>query len=181
MAMIFDEKTKVLRFDVPNSEATIEAQHFGILDRTVGAYYMSDNSNFCKCFLNQFDGEYYIDISLVKRNAEKIINKLKEKGYEKAFKRSLIPQSNILKVFELMLENGDYLYKMKTPTINENEKYLKLDNEDSIVNNFRSLLLGDLCSLYIKKIGLNGFLFYVDCNPSFDEIMDNNKILKWME
>ena len=77
MAMIFDEKTKVLRFDVPNSEATIEAQHFGILDRTVGAYYMSDNSNFCKCFLNQFDGEYYIDISLVKRNAEKIINKIK--------------------------------------------------------------------------------------------------------
>ena len=181
MSMIFDENEKVLRFDVPNSEASIEAQHFGIVDRTVGSYYMSENCDCCKSFLNQFNGEYYIDISLSKRKVERIIRDLKEKGYDKAFKRSLIPQFDILKMFDLMLESGDFYYKMKAPSINENGKYLKLDNEDSVVGYFRSLILGDLCSLFIKKIGFNGFMFYIDNSPTFNQKIISNEILKWMK
>lgn len=181
MSMIIEEDNKILRFDVPNSEASINAQHFGIADRTVGSYYMSENYELCKSFLDDFEGEYYIDISLTIRNIKKILAILKDRDYSNAFKSLLVPQFKNLEALEWLLQTGDYYYQMKSPTVNDNQKYLKLDNEDDVVNSFRSLILGDLCSLYIKKIGSNGYMFYVDKNPSFDEIIKGNKVLKWMK
>ena len=57
MAMIFDDDNNIIRIDVPNSEANINAQHWGIKDREVGSYYMSDNSLKCINFLSDFIGE----------------------------------------------------------------------------------------------------------------------------
>jgi hypothetical protein len=181
MAMVYNEKENILRFDVPNSEANLNAQHYGIVDRTVGSYYMSDRYDLCEYFLNNFDGEYYIEIGLSVRNAKSILNVLKNKGYENGFKSKLIAQEQNIKALEWMENNGDYFYKMKTPTVNSKRKYLKLDNEDNVINSFKSLILGDLCSLYIKKIGINGFIFYIDKNPNFDDIIRGNRVLEWMK
>lgn len=181
MAMIIDNEEKILRFDVPNSEASINAQHFGILDRTVGSYYMSESFEICEEFLSDFNGEYYIDISLSIYNSKNILDILKSKGYENAFKSGLIAQSKNIQALEWILLNNDYFYKMKAPVVNDNKKYLKLDNEDNVVSSFRSLILGDLCSLVIKKIGNNGFIFYIEKSPRFDEIINSNTVLKWMK
>ena len=55
--MIFDDDNNIIRIDVPNSEANINAQHWGIKDREVGSYYMSDNSLKCINFFSDFIGE----------------------------------------------------------------------------------------------------------------------------
>lgn len=181
MAMFFDEINNILRFDVPNSEAAIEAQHCGIKDRTVGQYYMSDRYEFCNDFLSNLEGEYYIDLVLSVRNAKTIVNKLIDLNYKKAFKQGLIPQQTVIEAMTWVINNGEYFYKMKSPTINDKKKYLKLDNEDEMVLSLKTLIIGDLCSLYIKKIGKNGFVFYLDKNPKFDELLKQNEVLKWME
>lgn len=180
MAMVFDDEKGIIRIDVPNSEANINAQHCGIKDRMVGAYYMSENHDKCFDFLAGLNGEYYIDIPLSIRNASAIIKTLKDKNYEAAFKSQLVQQTNAIKVLEDAIKDGNYYYKMKAPSINDRQKYLKLDNEDIVVDLFKTLVLGDLMSVFIKKIGNNGFLFYLDKCPSFDEKIEKNVLLKWM-
>lgn len=46
---------------------------------------------------------------------------------------------------------------------------------------FKTLILGDLCSLFIKKIGRDGYVIYMDKSPNFNEILNSNRILKWMK
>lgn len=48
-------------------------------------------------------------------------------------------------------KEGEYFYKMKAPSVNDQQKYLKLDNEDETVVLFKTLILGDLTSIFIKK------------------------------
>lgn len=180
MAMFLDETNNLLRFDVPNSEASIDAQHFGIKDRTVGQYYMSEQYEICNGFLENLEGEYYIDVALSLNNAKQIIAKLKDLNYKNAFKNNLVPQERALEVFEWALNNNGGFYKINPPTINDKQKYLKLDNEDTMVVNFKSLVIGDLCSVNFKKIGKNGFVIYVDKIDSFDQIIKDNKVLNWM-
>lgn len=181
MSMVIDNERNILRFDVPNSEANINAQHSGIKDRTVGSYYMSDNYALCSTFLADFRGEYFIDIPLCIRNGKAILDLLKQKGYQKAFKSELAPQFNVLEALNWSLNNGgDFFYKINPPSVNDQQKYLKLDNEDDIVNLFKTLILGDLVSIYIQKVGNTGFLIYLDKNPKFDALISSNEILKWM-
>lgn len=180
MAMIIDNEKTLLRFDVPNSEASIEAQHNGIKERTVGSYYMSDQYELCRTFLSDFNGEYYLDLALSIRNAKIILNILNNKNYANAFKSRLVPQEKQIEALEWVMNNGDYLYKIKPPFVNEQKKYLKLDNLDTAIQSFKALVLGDLCSVFFKKIGDNGFIIYVDKNPNFDKILETNTILNWM-
>ncbi len=180
MAMIFDDDNSIIRIDVPNSEANINAQHHGIKDREVGAYYMSDKSAKCIDFLANFAGEYFLDIPLSVLNAKAILEILKNRNYEAAFKSGLAAQLNVIKAFEWLTKDGEYFYKMKAPFVNDRQKYLRLDNEDEAVALFKTLVLGDLTSIFIKKIGENGFIFYLDKCPDFDLKIENNTILRWM-
>lgn len=153
MAMTICEEDNTLRFDIPNSEASIEAQHNGIKDRTVGQYYMSDNFGGCSELFSDFDGEFYLDILLSITKAKKIIDLLHTKNFDGAFKDKLVPQINQLQAFEWMLsQSEDCFHRFKAPTVNDQQKYLKLDPEDSIITAFKTLLLGDLCSAIFKCI-----------------------------
>ncbi len=181
MSMYIDNENRILRFDVPNSEALIDAQHCGIKDRTVGSYYMSEEYSSCFEFLSQFKGEMFIDIPLCINNATTLLNTLKNKGYKEAFKKNLKPQFDALVTLERYVKTQKtYFYKIKNPTVNDQYKYLKFDNEDTIINLIKTLIIGDCVSLYIKKIGENGFLLYLDQNPQFDNLLQNNTILKRM-
>lgn len=180
MAMVFDDDNNIIRIDVPNSEANINAQHWGIKDREVGSYYMSENSLKCINFLSNFIGEYYIDIPLCVKNAEAILNVLKDKNYQCAFKFNLNPQNSAVEALKWSTKNDGYFYKMQAPSVNDQQKYLKLDNSDDVVALFKTLVLGDLTSIFIKRIGENGYVFYLDKCPNFDEKIENNIVLKWM-
>lgn len=181
MAMIFDDNNNIIRIDVPNSEANINAQHWGIKDREVGSYYMSENFDKCINFLSDFSGEYYIDIPLCIKNAEAILKILKDKNYQSAFKSNLVPQTNAVEALKWSTKNDGYFYKMQAPSVNNQQKYLKLDNRDNVVALFKTLVLGDLTSIFIKKIGENGYVFYLDKCPGFDKKIENNVVLRWMK
>ena len=114
-------------------------------------------------------------------NGKKIIDALKELHYEPAFKQRLQPQGSALEAVEWEIDQGDYLDKMPNPTINDQGKYLKLPNEDETVCLIKTLMLGDLTSLFIKRVGENGYILYFDSIPAFSETLKGNKVLGCME
>ena len=181
MSMHINIEKNILRFDVPNSEANLNAQHNGNKQRTVGSYYMSERCDECLRFLNNLSGDFYVGILLTIKNCKEIIDFLVDNNYCTAFKELLIPQQNQLKALEWLIDNKEYFYKIDAPTINENRKYLKLDNFDELILGIKTLVLGDLCSVVFKKVGNNGYLIYVEENPNYKNIFDTNIILKWME
>ena len=81
---------------VPNSEALIEAQHYGIKDRTVGQYYMSEKSNEVIGFLNNLQGVFYLDFHISRSNIIALIEKLKENEKVK----------NLLKIRTIVFDSG---------------------------------------------------------------------------
>lgn len=178
MSLIVDNVNNLIRIDVPNSEAKCIAQHNGIKDREVGAYYMSENYIECFNFLFELKGEYYIDLPLSIMNARTILLDLKK--YKTSFKFELSPQERHIEALNSLLCNHEnYFYQIKAPSINEQKKYLKLDNENPIVESFRSLIIGDLTSIFIKKFGSSGFLIYLDKSPLFHNKINDNTVLNW--
>ena len=107
--------------------------------------------------------------------------KAKKNDYADAYRDKLIPQEKQIEALQWFISSGEYFYEISAPTINENAKYLKLDNNDSFITGIKTLILGDLCSLYFKKIGTDGYVIYLDRSPKFDEIIENNTILKWIQ
>lgn len=179
MAMKIDKKNNVLIFDVPNSEASINAQHYGIADRTVGSYYMSDNFDECKTFLSDFEGEYCLDLLYSINNVEDVIKTIEEKRYNNFFKGNLEPQKKAIEALKWYVANNGNYYFISNPSVNENQKYLKLDNVDEVFNTFKTLIIGDLCSLNFKKIGKTGYIVYIDKNDNFPQVLDNENTYNW--
>ena len=173
MAITFNEKENEMIIELPNSEAKIESQHIGIKDRTVGSYYMSDMQSFVIDFLCDLEGKYYLDVALIHRNAKVIIKKLQEKQLNYYFKSKLVFQVNSLKYFEYLLDDGVYFYDMGTPTINSQNKYIKLNNDDNIVDNFRLLCLGDLVHIHFKRLTNDSYIVYLAPRSDFDEFIES--------
>lgn len=179
MAIEFIDSTNSLLIHVPNSEASVNAQHNGNKDTSVGSYYMSEQQPLVHDFLNEFEGDFYIDLTAVLYNSKKIIFDLKNRGLDNAFKKKLVPQDSAIQVLEWIISNDGPLYKMPNPSVNENNKYLKFNNLDNTVDTFRTLCLGELCDICIQKIGISGFVIYLKACEKYEEIV-NEQAFKWV-
>lgn len=171
MAIEINNEKNTLIIHVPNSEASVDAQHNGNKDTSVGSYYMSEKQPMVYDFLNDFDGDYFIDLAVVLKNAKEIIIDLKERRLENSFKRKLVSQEKALEVLNWIIKQEGPLYKMPNPSVNENNKYLKFDNMDNTVNIFKTLCLGELCDICIQRIGINDYLIYLQKCDGYDQII----------
>jgi len=155
-------KDDILVIEVPNSEANLSAQFLGIKDRTVGQYYMSEIQDQVVLFLNNMKGNFYIDFLRTKYNLENYINYLKEKGFENCLKSKLKPQIAALESISWIHNEGKSLHKINPPTINQNKKYLKLDNTDNFIRIFKDLIIGDIITINILRMSSNSFLIFLN-------------------
>lgn len=179
MAVEFIDDSLIV-FHVPNTEAPVNGQHYGCKDTSVGAYYMSEMQDSVEQFLNEFNGDFYMDLAVIYFNGIEIVNKLKELKLEEAFKMKLKPQEGALDTIKAMLKKCEYLFKMPNPSVNEKRKYLKLDNLNNTVNLLRDLCLGELCDLCFKKVGDNGFIVYLQKSPNFEDTL-SRIAYKWIQ
>lgn len=164
----FDNK---IEFIIPNSEASVIAQHIGIKDRTVGAYYMSDNYNGVKEFLNNFNGKIYLDLLRTKITSEKIFNYIIEEDKAKLIKSNLVEQLTIINEIENM---SNSLVEIDMPTVNENQKYLKFNRENNYVKMFQDLLIGDVTKIIVKRMNTDTYLVYGEVVDNFEYLIDIN-------
>ena len=170
MALYFlKDKIEII---IPNSEASIIAQHIGIKDRTVGSYYMSENYSGVKKFFNRFRGKVYLDLLRTKQNLEGMLNYIVEENKNYLFKSNIIEQLTLINEIDSNKKN-DY-YEMKMPIINDNKKYMKFIREDNNVRLFEDLLLGDLTKIVIKKLNYDTFVIYGDVIDNYKDQIDVN-------
>jgi len=159
-------KNDMLIVEVPNSEANLSAQFLGIKDRTVGQYYMSEIQDEVLSFLNNLEGNFYIDFLRTKQNIGYYIKKLKDSGFEQCLKSKLKPQIACLESIEWIHTEGKSLHKINPPSVNSKKKYLKLDNNDNFVRIFKDLIIGDLITINIQQLSFNSFLLFLDINKN---------------
>lgn len=159
-------KNDMLVIEVPNSEASLSAQFLGIKDRTVGQYYMSEIQDEVLSFLNNLEGNFYIDFLRTKYNLETFIHYLKESGFENCLKSKLKPQIAALESINWIHNEGKSLHKINSPSVNVNRKYLKLDNSDNFIRIFKDLIVGDLITINIHKVSSNAFLIYLSIHKN---------------
>lgn len=168
-----------IEINVPNSEALIEAQHFGIKNRTVGQYYMSEKHNEVISFLNNLEGKFYLDLYVSFGNIEILLAKLKDNRLETCFKTGLTSQTAALKTIDWYMHKNDHLYRIESPTVNDQAKYLKFDITDEYLKCFLRLCLGDLSKIIIKKLSNDCFLIYIKENETFQDKLDNDIFARW--
>lgn len=173
-------KNDILTIELPNSEATINAQHNGIKDRTVNGYYLSNNFDEIYSFLNELNGNFYIDFLRTYNNMNKLIERLKNENFYGAFKSNLVPQIACLDSIKYLLSKNSGLYKTTSPSINDQRKYIKLPNDKEIID-FKDLCLGDLTNIIIKKMGNDTFLIYAEDNNKLDDLIKTKKIIEWFK
>lgn len=185
MGMNIDREKNILIFDIPNSEAKIEAQHKGIKDREVGMYYLSGMREESFIFFNKFEGNFFADVGLSLLNAKILLNKLKNNNLSESFKNNLIPQTGIVESLErYLIKEKDFFHKMKTPSFSKDSKnrnkYFKLDLEnDAITSNIITLCLGELTSLNFRKFGDDCFVMFLNFVGGLDKLINDGSIKKW--
>ncbi len=173
MALLLKEDR--IEIMIPNSEASICAQHHGIKDRTVGSYYMSDIYENIKSFLNDFTGFYYIDFSKTYYNMDILYNYIGNNEKVDLFKSCLLDQYSIMDEIDEMLKfNKETLIKIPNPSVNDQMKYLKFDRSDKYVKMFEDLLLGDVTCITIRKIDNDSFVLYGSYLQEYKEKIDSN-------
>lgn len=164
-----------IEITIPNSEASIDAQHVGIKDRSVGSYYMSDAPEDVRSFLNNLTGTFYIDFLKTIKNMQKVYDYIQKNEKEELFKSGILDQYMAIAEIE---ENGflERYVKIDSPIINDGKKYLKFSRTQKNIKLLDSLLLGDLSKLIIYKLDEDCFMLYGEAEPNYEYKIDNGFI-----
>ncbi len=168
--IIFDDRIEIT---IPNSEASVNAQHVGIKDRTVGSYYMSEAPGDVRRFLNDLEGSFYIDYARTVTNLEKVYDYIEDEDKQDLFKSGLMDQYMVISEIEERKLLNSYI-KVDCLQINENAKYLKFVRTDERIRLFQSLLLGDLTVLVIQKLDDNCFMIFGRADDNYQYRIDSD-------
>lgn len=164
---------------LPNSEAAINLQHNGLKDRSVGMFYMSEQYEGVKEFLNNFDGKFYVDLYRTYNFINPLVVKLHNLHFETFFKDGLKSiDETLIDIKKLIRLDSDF-NKIPAPFVNDNKKYLQFDFNSLFFGFIRNVCLGDLTCIVIKKIDFDVFVIYAKDANSFDVICSTKKYLLW--
>ena len=171
----------ILRIELPNSEAVIHAQHNGIDNKTVNGYYLNNQYDKVYKFLNNLEGNFYIDFLRTYNNINPLILRLDKEKWNEVFKDKLIPQRSSLDAIKYLIKKDKSLYKISPPIINDQKKYIKLPSNDDCIKYFKELCLGNLTNIIIQKLGIDSFLIYVEDNNKLDKFIETKEIFDWFK
>lgn len=152
---------------IPNSEASIKAQHVGIKDRTVGSFYVSEYDDLVQNYLNNYNGEFYIDMFKTYMNMNVLYDCIIKMNLSNLFKDNLMNQLLICSELEKDNQYVGY-YKVDSPILSETRKYLKFNKNNKYMSYFLDMLLGDLTKIVFVKNN-NSFVIYGDVVENYQE------------
>lgn len=152
---------------IPNSEASIKAQHVGIKDRTVGSFYVSEYDDLVQNYLNDYNGEFYIDMFKTYMNMNVLYDCIIKMNLSNLFKDNLMNQLLICSELEKDNQYVGY-YKVDSPILTETRKYLKFNKNNKYMSCFLDMLIGDLTKIVFIKND-NIFVIYGDVVENYQE------------
>lgn len=179
MSIIIDNDNFVIH--VPNSEASIKAQHVGIKDRSVGQYYLSEKAMLVNSFFNNMSGSFYIDFLRTRENLNPLLNRIIDLNMQNVFKSKLVDQKNSMKSLKWILDSENGFHKIDFPVITASSKYLKFNTVDEYYLVFRDMCLGDFVDIKIVRLSKDCFVMYAYDNGKFDIMYENGELEKWLD
>lgn len=180
MGMIYKEDSNELVLNFPNSEAVLEAQHNGNVDREVGMFYINQKIDLCLNFFKTNSSFCYIDVALSLMNADEVLRVLKDQQLEGAFKYNLIPQIESVKSLKnYMLQYKEFFHIIKLPYLCQSNKYLKIPFDDEFSKSINTLALGEIISINFRKLG-DIIILYLDKRDDFNDTLSKGIIKGWI-
>ncbi len=170
MALVLKDNN--IEIYIPNSEASIKAQHIGIKDRTVGSYYVSEFDDLVEKYLNKYEGHFYIDLFRTYINMGNLYDYIIKNEKSDLFKDNLMNQLMICGELE---KNNLYksYYEIPSPKLTETRKYLKFDRNNKMVCYFADMLLGDITKIVFIKNN-NDYIIYGDVVEDYKDKIDKS-------
>lgn len=149
MSMLLDKENNRIKVLIPNSEATISAQIKNIKDSEVTGFYTNDKDEIKKEIVEFLNKEYkYVicvnDVITMIEDLRKYKNKY---GYIYKDSMNCIDES-----YDFFKESNDkYIIIPNMFYSGVGNRYLKFDNQNSIIKNIRNILYGDITGFNIIK------------------------------
>jgi hypothetical protein len=164
MATFFNFSNPELMVIVPpNSEAINDAQRFGVEERSVGSYYVSNKSKQVISFLSGFKGQYLIDVAWSYKSCltlyESLIsncNSFYRNGLEKLKSTLAIIKANI----DSQREDALFISPDEV-ALTESMKYLRISGQSPYMKYFKEMILGDVIEIVIKRVTQSLYVIYL--------------------
>ena len=170
-------------FSIPNSEAIIDVQRTTEKVRTVGSFYLSQQADAIEKFLNNLEGNFYIDLAssylYCKDAYQELINNCKS-----IYNHELFYLEEALKDIEWASRKTPEIlfFKTNNPIIIEKRKYLKLPSQEMDIGVFKALCLGEVSEIVFEKLSSNSIRIFVrpkkEAMPFFNNIVAFKNWLK---
>jgi hypothetical protein len=182
-------KDNQLIFQIPNSEAISVVQRGSILKRCVCNFYLSKKDAAVETFLNGCSGSFYVDLAASYALCKAPFMTLIE-NCSSLYRNKLTALKATLDSIERMLATrpDSLLFSICPPSILRSRKYIKFGDSSLAMSYFRTLCLGDITQIIVRKMAPSSFLIYVRpfapavasfSNPAdFQKWLDDNTLAK---
>lgn len=183
MSTTVDKDNNLIIITPPNTEAILESQRFGAVDREVGSFYASRKEVEISEFLGHFSKNYIVDVGLSYYRCKPLFEKLIA-NCSNAYKNNLETLKRNLTLLSNMIDN-DTRYSMFVEAnlfMTSSSKYLRIDGEGLLFDVFKSMIFGDIIEIVIRKINSFAYLIYLRPRGDVENwTADVNMLLEWIE
>lgn len=183
MSTTVDRDNNLIIITPPNTEAILESQRFGAVDREVGSFYASHKEAEISEFFGHFSKNYIIDVGLSYYRCKPLFEKLIA-NCSNAYKNNLETLKRNLTLLGNMI-NNDTRYSMFTEAtifLTSSSKYLRIDGEGLLFDVYKSMILGDIIEIVIRKINSFAYVIYLRPREDIENwVNDVNMLLEWIE
>jgi len=185
MATSFDPIHPDLMIIVPpNSEAVNDAQRFGMVERSVGSYYVSNKSAQVISFLSGFKGHFLIDLAFSYEKCRSLFASLITNcsGF---YRNGLTKLKSTLSVLQANLDSKreDALYFSPDEiNLTESFKYLHISGQSTYMRYFKEMILGDVVEIVIKQVSTMLFVIYLRPHGNIESWVSSGELFgKWIQ
>lgn len=169
-------------FSIPNSEAIINVQRTTEKVRSVGSYYLSQQADEIEKFLNNLEGEFYIDLASSYLHCRDAYGEL-IKNCKSMYNHELFYLEEALKDIEWASKKSPEIlfFKTNNPIIIEKRKYLKFPSQGIDIGTFRALCLGEVSEIVLEKLSNNVVRVFVRPKQEAVPFLSNvNSFKNWL-
>lgn len=185
MATFFDKEHPDLMCIVPpNSEAVNDAQRFGMIERSVGSYYVSNKPDEVASFLSGFRGQYLIDLAYSYSRCLPLYQALLT-NCACYYRNGLSKLNCALQIIKANLDSkreDALFFSPDEINLTLSKKYLHIKGNSAYMKYFKEMILGDVIEIVFKRVSSLLFVIYLRPRGDVENWVASRELFgKWIQ